>query len=348
MFDSTIVLSSPGTQLAVNSSHFTLRGGGKQIGRIPVTMMGSVIVHPGVEITMNALDRLGILGIPVTFLDTVGRVRSRLCSPLKHDASARLEQAKVYFDKEARLFFAKKLIDAKISNCHTVLKRHGSNYPNADLRHACKELKKYRSKAVQSRDFDELMGWEGIASKAYFSVFSQMIRAPWAKFQLRSRRPPLDPVNSVLSYSYAVLTHEIQSLLESAGLDPYIGYLHSTQARRPSLALDLLEPFRAPLADRMTLRLINLGVLREEHFEQRQAQPGIFINKTGRLAILKECVPWSNACDDFFGDQQPSPRGIIRKSIDNLASKARLGRFIDFEAFYLDSSEQMPCQDLEQ
>lgn len=340
MFDTTIVLSSSGTQLATDSSHFTLRAKGRRIGRIPSTMIGQMIIHHGIEVSHTALERLGSLGVPTTFLDREGRVRARLCPPWKHDASPRIEQSRVFLDASARLQIARRLVDAKIANSSGVLARHSGNYPDPLLNSSAARLRKFRDQAKAAATMDELMGYEGAASRLYFSVFSRMLRPEWATFQGRNRRPPLDPVNALLSYTYAVLGHEMLARLEGVGLDPYIGFLHRVEARRPSLALDLIEPFRPVLADRLCLRLINLNILRPEHFEDRKPQPGIFLNADGRRAVLEAVVPWSDQCDESLGENLPSPRSLLTKEVDRFAKAAREQALICFQPYYLCQKDQ--------
>lgn len=347
MFDSTIVLSTEGTILATDSSHFTLRSQGKKMGRIPPTMIGQMIVHPGVEITGKAFDRLGALGIPVTFLDREGRVRSRLIAPFKHDAAPRIEQVKTYLDPSGRLLLAKRWVDAKLANGAAVLQRHASNYPDSQLRRAAAQIRHLRSKITNASDISELMGFEGLAGRIYFSVFNRMLREDWLTFNGRNRRPPSDPANALLSYCYAILRNEILAMLEGAGLDAYIGYLHGPEPRRPALALDLMEPFRPVLADRLVLRLINLGTIKLEHFESRNPQPGIFITAEGRSAILEAVVPWSNSCDEFLDNKLHSPRGLLRKEIDRFATAAREEKILEFRPYYLLPEDSQSCPDLE-
>lgn len=335
MFDTTIVISSKGTQLATDSSHFTLRSNGKRIGRIPPTMIGQMIIHHDIKVSHTALERLGALGIPTTFLNREGRVRARLCPPWKHDAAPRIEQSRVYLNESSRLQVARRLVDAKIANSAAVLARHSGNYPDPALNSAASKLRTLRSHAQAASGIEELMGYEGAAARLYFSVFSKMLRSEWATFQGRSRRPPLDPVNSLLSYTYAILTHEMLARIEGVGLDPYIGFLHRVEARRPSLALDLIEPFRPVLADRLCLRLINLKIIRPEHFQDRSPQPGIFLNTEGRKAVLEAVVPWNDECDSTLGENYPSPRSLLTKEADQFAKAAREQSLVDFQPYYL-------------
>lgn len=339
----TIVISDASTSLAVDSSHFTLRAKGKRIGRIPPTMMDRLIIHDGVEVSRKALDRLGKLGVPVTFLGREGRVQARLMPSWRLDAAPRLEQARIWHDPALRLRLASRFVDAKIANAAATLRRHAGNHPSAELNDAISAIRGLRSKVTAAPTIEGLMGLEGLAGRYYFAVFQRMLRAPWAEFTGRTRRPPLDPVNAVLSYCYAVLHNEIHALAEAAGLDPAIGYLHSINTNRANLALDLVEPFRSVLGDRLTLRLINLGTLKPEHFYTKTPQPGVWIDHEGRMAILKVVDQWSRACDETLGTGMPSPGGLLTREVDRFASHASRGDLMNFVPHYHDPSDSKAC-----
>lgn len=134
------------------------------------------------------------------------------------------------------------------------------------------QMKQALADLMSAGSVEELMGIEGVAAKAYFSVFDQMIlkNPAYFCFDGRSRRPPMDPVNALLSFTYSILGHEIAGALEAVGLDPAVGFLHALRPGRASLALDLLEELRAPLADRFVLSLINLGTITERDFAQKE------------------------------------------------------------------------------
>ena len=144
----------------------------------------------------------------------------------------------------------------------------------------------------QIEQLDTLRGAEGVASAAYFGVFDQLIlnQKDVFRFKGRSRRPPLDRVNAALSMTYTLLAHDCASALESVGLDAYVGFMHRDRPGRTSLALDLMEELRAPLADRFVLTLINTRVLQQKHF-QTQTDGAVWLTDDGRKALLSA---WQN------------------------------------------------------
>ena len=331
MHSTTISISTPGTQLAVDSTHYTLRAKGRRIGRIPPGMIGQVMVHHGVEVSRKAMDRLGSTGVPVTFLGADGRIQARLVAPWKYDAAPRIEQARCLLDPATRLNLARRFVDAKVANSAHALRRHAGNHPHPSLNEAIRNLNRVRSLLPEAETIDQLLGHEGYAGRVYFGVFNRMLRPEWAVFNGRNRRPPLDPVNAVLSYCYGVLTNEAHTLVESIGLDPYIGYLHGTEARRPNLALDVIEPFRPVLADRLALRLINLGQLRPEHFVHEPPRPDVRIDREGRMKVIEVYSEWASECQEELGSDQPSPRRLLREEIQRLHDHCRRADLAGFE-----------------
>ncbi len=196
----------------------------------------------------------------------------------------RREQYRRADDPAATLGLARNIIAAKLANCRTVLQRALRDHPSPETASSLKTAASYMKNRIQAAQLatltDELRGIEGEAAVAYFAAFPQLINNPDEAllFKGRSRRPPLDAVNALLSFVYTLLTHDIRSACESCGLDPQCGFLHRDRPGRPSLALDLMEEFRPMLADRMVLSLLN----------RKQLGPRDFDNKESGAVLLKE------------------------------------------------------------
>lgn len=194
-------------------------------------------------------------------------------------------------DEMQSLAIAKSFLLGKIYNGRWSLERVKRDHPmrieqekiNSAITQMCSSL----SDLEKGKNRSELMGIEGIAAKAYFGVFSQMIlrNEDVFIFDGRTRRPPLDPVNAMLSFSYTLLGNEIAGALETVGLDPAVGFLHTVRPGRASLALDLLEELRAPLADRFVITQINLGIFTEKDF-QRKENGAVFMTDDARKTFL--------------------------------------------------------------
>ena len=183
------------------------------------------------------------------------------------------------------------MIFGKIFNSRWVLERmlrdHAMRADQPSLSAASAQLQNRLDGVRQIDDLDALRGAEGLASAAYFGVFDQMIlnQKDVFHFDGRNRRPPRDRVNAALSMTYTLLAHDCASALESVGLDAYVGFMHRDRPGRASLALDLMEELRAPLADRFVLTLINTRVLQQKHFKT-QADGAVWLTDDGRKALL--------------------------------------------------------------
>jgi len=330
-----IAITNPDTTLSVDGSHYTLRSGGKRICRFPPSAVDGVVLFTGVEATRKALGRLATTGVPTTFLDREGRVEARLVPSWKHDAFARIGQTAALLDGRVSLLIAKRLVHAKICNAVHGLRIYSGNHSGADLKEDISDLQDMASRVSSASSRETLMGIEGMAGKRYYAAFSKMLRITWTRFEGRNRRPPKDPVNSLLSYSYAVLTNMMHSYCEAVGLDPYIGYLHVNEPRRPTLALDLIEPFRALLADRLTLRLLNLKTLTEEHFVDNDPN-GILITREGRIELLKIFHEWSRECDEVLGDDLSAPGSLLLREAEKFVIFAKERKLDTFVPHYAD------------
>ncbi|NLB56749.1 MAG: type I-C CRISPR-associated endonuclease Cas1, partial [Lentisphaerae bacterium] len=206
------------------------------------------------------------------FLSENGKFLPRLTGPDSGNVLLRNTQFFKADNEEESHAIAKNIILAKIANSRIILQRfirdHGEGKDTEALSYAIKHLSQLGRKVQRSFNLDFLRGIEGEAGKTYFSVFSELILAQKESFRFdsRNRRPPLDNVNALLSFVYTLLANDCTSALESVGLDPQVGFLHRMRSGRPSLALDLMEEFRAFFADRLVLSLINLRQIDERGF----------------------------------------------------------------------------------
>jgi CRISPR-associated protein Cas1 len=203
----------------------------------------------------------------------------------------RRRQYRLADDSQACLSLARPIVAAKIQNCRALLLRAGREADATDtselLKRAADRLGCALDTLAQAPTLDSVRGCEGDAARTYFEAFNAMIRQQNETFRMteRSRRPALDPLNALLSFLYAILTHDMASALEGIGLDPAVGFLHADRPGRPSLALDLVEEFRPLLADRLALSLINLRQVRADGF---QKQPGgaVVMDAATRKGVL--------------------------------------------------------------
>jgi CRISPR-associated protein Cas1 len=215
----------------------------------------------------------GERGVCISVLSANGRFLARVTGFTPGNVLLRREQYRRADDPGATAAIARAIVTAKAANSRSVLLRGIRDYPDspgaAALQKAADRIANVIEDLPRAQDVDRVRGLEGEAGNAYFSVFNHLITAHKEGFAFsgRTRRPPLDNVNALLSFLYAMLAHDARSACEAAGLDPAVGFLHRDRPGRPGLALDLMEEFRAYLADRLALSLINRKQVAPEGFK---------------------------------------------------------------------------------
>jgi CRISPR-associated protein Cas1 len=190
-----------------------------------------------------------------------------------------MRQYEAAHDEPLRLALAREVVRAKIANSAAVLRRFRRNHPEALAPEAIEEIERSLAGVEAAAGAESLRGVEGIAAARYFRALGALV-PPELAFQGRSRRPPRDPVNALLSFGYVLVGNELQSLLDGMGFDPYLGFYHRLDYGRPSLALDLLEEFRAALVDRWSVGLLNLKTLTPADFTAT-AEGGVLLGREG-------------------------------------------------------------------
>lgn len=260
--------------------------------RVPLHHLSSVVCFGHVMVSPILMHRLADEGKSLVLLDGHGRFKARLEGPVSGNVLLRQAQHRRVASADFCLAVARSCIAGKLKNCRQVLLRGaretGRDDDNAMLVAVAEELARALARLEHAADLDAVRGIEGDAAKRYFSVLSPIVRADArAAFTMngRTRRPPLDRMNALLSFLYAMLMNDVRSAVESVGLDPQIGFLHAVRPGRAALALDLMEEFRPLLADRLALTLINRRQIDADDFVER---PGgaIVLDDEARKAVV--------------------------------------------------------------
>ncbi len=244
-----------------------------------------------VTVTPFLIHRCAQDGRRLVWLTSYGRFRGAIRGTIQGNVLLRRAQHEVLSDEERTTNIARQMLAGKIQNSRRVLVRAAreveGNRDGRMLRGAARHMAEIIERLPQVEELNALRGAEGEAAREYFGVFSFMLRRNRKKFYIteRTRRPPRDPLNSLLSFLYTLVCGECASAAEAVGLDPQVGYLHALRSGRPALALDLMEEFRPLLADRLALTLINRQQLQLKHFEER---PGgaVYLTDKGREILL--------------------------------------------------------------
>lgn len=256
-----------------------IKNGEDKLGQFPSVNIGSITCFGRVSVSPFLMGYCADRGIGLAFYTEFGRFLARIQGRQTGNVLLRRAQYRWADDQQKAVSIARLIVAAKIANSRTVLLRELRNHgDNAALSQAVDKLATSLRRVRHAQSVAEAMGMEGDAAATYFSIFNELIRGSGFDFGGRVRRPPTDPVNALLSFVYSLVTQECLSALQGVGLDPYVGFLHQDRPGRASLALDVLEEFRAPWADRFVLTLIN----------RRQVQLNDFVTEASGAVRLKD------------------------------------------------------------
>lgn len=256
--------------------------------------IGAIVGFGQVAVSAPLMGAAAEAGIRITHLTENGRFLARVEGPVSGNVLLRRTQYRWADNPERQAGIVKSILAGKLLNQRAVLERalrdHGEAMPDearSKVSAASDRLRLIVRRLELPLDIEQLRGAEGEAGQTYFSVFDHLVRGekPLFSFAGRSRRPPADPINALLSFIYVLLTADIRGALEANGLDPAVGYLHADRPGRPSLALDIVEEFRPFFADRLALSLINRRQLGEAEF-RRLDSGATFLTDNGRRTVV--------------------------------------------------------------
>lgn len=254
----TLYISRQETYLHKERETIVIKASGEKLGQFPAINLSNIFCFGNVTVSPFLMGYCADQQIGLTFYTEYGRFLARVHGKPTGNVLLRRMQYRWADDEVRSTAIARLMIAAKIANCRSVLMREIRNHgENQAIKAASERLAVSCRRAKSAKTVDEARGIEGDAAAQYFSVLNELIRSVGFAFGGRVRRPPTDPVNAMLSFAYSLITQECVSALAGVGLDPYVGFLHKDRPGRPSLALDLLEEFRAPWADRFVLTLLN-------------------------------------------------------------------------------------------
>ncbi len=273
----TLYVTTQGAYLAREGETVVVRVERKEKLRIPIHTLDSIVCFGQVSCSPPLMGLCGERHVLISFMSERGRFLARVHGSTSGNVLLRRAQYRAADDPGHTASIARAAVGAKIANSRTVLLRALRDFPElpsaGSLRAAEEELARILGQLRPEAPVDGVRGHEGEASRIYFGVFDHLVVGQKEEFAFheRSRRPPLDNVNALLSFLYTLLVHDMTSALEAVGLDPAVGFLHRDRPGRPSLALDLIEEFRPFLADRLALALINRQQVKGSGFEKAES-----------------------------------------------------------------------------
>lgn len=287
----TLFITTEGTYLFKDGQTIAVKIDKKVKLRVPIHTIGSVVCFGKVLCSPQMLGFCAGNGVSVVFLSPYGRFLARIVGPVSGNVLLRKEQYRLSDDKTASGIIAKSIVIGKLINSRSVLSRAVRDHSDKiNIKLAKESMDSLLSLIKQTEienDLDTIRGYEGDGAKIYFHFFNELITAQKSDFIFhnRNRRPPLDRVNSLLSFIYTLLVNDVRSALETVGLDPQVGFLHRDRPGRPGLALDIMEEFRLFFADRLVLSLINLKQVNKKGFKIL-GNGAVYMDENTRKQIL--------------------------------------------------------------
>ena len=292
----TLYVTSENSYLALDGENIVIYDDKKELGRVPLHNLEEIVSF-GYRGTSPALmGACAERNISLCYMTPQGKFLARVTGKVRGNVILREQQYASSKDEQVGLEIAQNCILGKVHNARWVLERavrdHSMQIDAERVKKASEMLKNSLMLIQNSTSRDELRGYEGEAASIYFSVFDELILQQKKDFQFqgRTKRPPMDTVNAMLSFAYTLLTNQIMSALECVGLDPCVGYLHTERPGRSSLALDMVEELRSVMADRFVLSLINKKIISGKNFTKKE-NGAVLMDDELRKKFLTE---WQN------------------------------------------------------
>lgn len=286
----TLYVLTPESYLFCRNENICVQVGGVEKVAVPALTVDAIVCFGKMTVSTPLLEFCGKRDISVTFLTQSGHFMGRFYGPVSGNVLLRKRQYESLSDSAFCCDLVQSILFAKLRNSKLVLLRAARTAKNDDVRNdllaGAEQLTQAAAHLPSCEAIDAMRGVEGAAATTYFARFDLMMQNNPAGFcfTTRTRRPPRDEVNALLSFTYMLLTREIQSAMETVGLDPAAGYLHTLRPGRPSFALDLLEELRAAQCDRFVLTLLNRGQLSAQDFDR--SEEAVLLNERGRKTVL--------------------------------------------------------------
>lgn len=264
-----------GATIGINGSRVQIEYKDGMLKSVPIEPLEIIEIFGNVRMTTQCTAECLKRGINVIFYSANGAYFGRLISTNHVNVARQRKQAELHHNERFKIDFSRKIVNAKIKNQIVVLRRY-SRYNEVDVSEAVNAMKNESEEVLRSDIVEKIMGHEGHAARVYFNMLGQLVDDEF-RFKGRTRRPPLDPFNSLISLGYSIILNEIYGKLEGKGLNPYFGIMHKDREKHPTLASDLMEEWRAVLDDTVALSMLNGHELLKADFYQNPDGPGIFL-----------------------------------------------------------------------
>ncbi len=299
----TLYVSQQRCYVALQQESLIIKQGESILGEVQLPLLEQVLIFGTSQLSTQAIRACLWRDIPIAFLSRMGYCYGRIL-PISR-GYRQLSRYQQQLSLEENLITARAIVQGKLKNSRVLLRRQRKRSESESLQAVLSSLDYLALQATQAENKERLMGFEGAAAAQYFSVWAECLTNSDFVFTARSRRPPGNPVNAMLSFGYQVLWNHLLALIELQGLDPYYASLHQAHDGHAALASDLIEEFRAPIVDSLVLWLVNTRTVDAKNdFEFRDG--GCFLNDTGRKKYLQAFLRrMEEEIQDDAGEKQP-------------------------------------------
>lgn len=333
----TLYITTPESYLSKDGMNVVVSINQQEVFRIPVINLESIVTFGYMGASPGLMKLCMDNNVSLTFLSPNGRFISRFQGPSRGNVLLRKKQYQLAEDEAWSLHVAKVMIGGKIQNYRNILRRYQRDYGNnPKVESAVTALDVRKHKVFLATDHLTLVGEEGLAANKYFEVFPCMMTQQREGFPFsgRNRRPPKDAVNAMLSLAYTLIANDVAAALETVGLDPYVGFLHTLRPGRASLALDMTEELRAYLGDRFVLSLINRRQVTPNDFLY-QGEQGVTMTENGRKTFI---AAWQNRKKETLVHpylNEKIPVGLVPHAQAMLLARYVRGDIDDYPVFLI-------------
>lgn len=333
----TVYITNEMAYLTLDGENLVCKIDGEIKLRIPFENIENIVCFNYIGCSPALMGKCVGKTIPINFISPQGKFLAKVCGETKGNVFLRVAQIDRF--RESGLALAKNTMAAKFSNTRQVIRRtlhdNAGLREDMEIRQVLEILNCGIDKVYGAGSIEEVIGVEGYCAQSYFSIFNKLItneKVPFT-FELRTKRPPLDPINAMLSFVYTLVTGEFAAALETVGLDSYIGYCHTLRSGRISLACDMVEEVRC-IAERFVITLLNLQIIGENDFE-RQVSGAVWLNEEGRKKVLSRWQEKKRSDIMHPYLKQKIPMGLLPYVQSNLLAKYIRGDIESYPSFLL-------------
>lgn len=284
---STIYLTHQGGKVTKQKGQFSFYRPEQTALELPIRDISRMLVFGNVHLTTPVIATCLQTDIPVVFLSQTGQYKGHLWSATREDLTAEIAQFARWQDRAFQKQMARCLLRGKLENSRQLLLRLNRKRKLALVKGAISGINTDLQSLERVDDLDQLRGYEGVAAARYFPALGQLVTVTEFQFSQRSRRPPKDAANALLSFGYTLLHNNVLSMILVEGLNPYLGNLHRSDRKETHLAFDLIEEFRSPIVDSLVMTVINQGVIKPEDFTVSPKGDGIYLSDEARKTFIQ-------------------------------------------------------------